>query len=222
MGSTEWKKKARGEDWHPGENLSVSIGQGFVLATPLQLAISYLAIGNNGKVVQPYIIKNIRSPEGKMLKETSPHIVRDLSSGETPLIDSDSFDTVKEGLRRVVNGERGTARGKVRLKGVEIAGKTGTAQVRGWSASEIYAKCDNRPIHLRHHGWFVGYAPADNPEIVVAALAEHSCSGSGGAGPIVRAIMHAYFKKYRPDLNVEIPNQTLIEKRVPNPEPEQE
>ena len=69
-----------------------------------------------------------------------------------------------------------------------------------WSASEIYGKCEARPINHRHHGWFVAYAPADNPEIVVAALAEHSCHGSTGAGPMVRDTMRAYFDKYHPDV----------------------
>jgi penicillin-binding protein 2 len=99
-------------------------------------------------------------------------------------------------------GDRGTAR-SVRVPGVQIAGKTGTAQVMNFSAAEIYAKCDNRPIHQRHHGWFAGWAPADDPEIVVVALAEHSCSGSKGAGPLVHAVMEAYFKKYHPEMIAE-------------------
>lgn len=211
MPSTEWKQKARNEDWHPGENLSVAIGQGFVQATPLQLAIAYLAIGTEGKVVKPFLVKRILSPNGEVLKEEQPQVVRDLSQpvGDSPaLIDKAHFAPVKEGLRLVVNGPRGTARSKVRLDGVEIAGKTGTAQVRGFSAAEIFAKCENRPIHMRHHGWFVGYAPADNPEIVVAVIAEHSCSGSGGAGTLVRSIMQRYFQKYHPEFNVQIPKVT--------------
>jgi penicillin-binding protein 2 len=228
MPSTEWKRKARNEDWHPGENLSVAIGQGFVQATPLQLAVAYLAIGTEGKIVRPYLVKRILSPNGDIIKETQPQIVRDLTQPQgdkPPLIDKAHFAPVKEGLRRVVNGERGTARARVRLEGVEIAGKTGTAQVRGFSASEIYAKCENRPIHMRHHGWFVGYAPADNPEVVVAVLAEHSCSGSGGAGPLVRSIMYQYFKKYHPELNVQIPTKTAAvtppsnAHRISEPEP---
>jgi penicillin-binding protein 2 len=213
MPSTEWKRKARNEDWHPGENLSVAIGQGFVQATPLQMAIAYLAIGTEGKVIKPYLVKRILSPNGDIIKEVSPQIVRDLTQPQgdnPPLIDKAHFAPVKEGLRRVVNGERGTARTRVRLEGIEIAGKTGTAQVRGFSASEIYAKCDTRPIHMRHHGWFIGYAPANNPEVVVAVLAEHSCSGSGGAGPLVRSIMYQYFKKYHPELNVQIPKSSSV------------
>lgn len=207
MPSTEWKQKARNEEWHPGENLSVAIGQGFVQANPLQMAIAYLAIGTEGRVVQPFLVKKVLSPKGEVIKENQPKLVRHLSdpNSKSPLIDPINYAPVKEGMRLVVNGSRGTARSRVRLEGVEIAGKTGTAQVRGFSASEIFAKCEARPIHMRHHGWFVGYAPADKPEIVVAVLAEHSCSGSGGAGPVVRRIMLNYFNKYHPDLNVRIP-----------------
>jgi penicillin-binding protein 2 len=208
MPSSEWKKKARNEDWHPGENLSVAIGQGFVQATPLQMAMAYLAVGSEGLVVKPHLVKKILSPQGHTVKEVQPQIIRKLSEGgedSPPLIDKAHFEPVKEGLRLVVNGARGTARSRVKLDGVEIAGKTGTAQVRGFSATEIFAKCENRPIHMRHHGWFVGYAPAKDPEIVVAVLAEHSCSGSGGAGPLARSIFHKYFQKYHPHLNVQIP-----------------
>lgn len=225
MPSTEWKRLSRGEDWHPGENLSVAIGQGFTQATPLQLAISYLAIGTEGKVVQPFLIKKVLSPTGELIKETQPKVVRDLSdtSKGEPLINPEHYKPIKEGLRLVVNGPRGTARGRVRLDGVEIAGKTGTAQVRGWAASEIFGKCENRPKHMRHHGWFVGYAPADKPEIVVAALAEHSCSGSGGAGPVVRAIMKKYFEKYHPEMNVSVPVAAYVDRATPSePEPVEE
>ena len=110
-------------------------------------------------------------------------------------------------MRRVVQGERGTAR-SLRIPGIEIAGKTGTSQVMGFSADQIYNKCENQPINKRHHGWFVGWAPADNPEITVAALAEHSCHGGSGAGPVVKEIIRAYFEKYHPELLVQPPKPT--------------
>jgi penicillin-binding protein 2 len=202
MPNSAWKKQALGEEWQPGENLSNAIGQGFVQATPLQLAVGYLAIGLEGKVVKPFVIKKIVDLDGKTVRETKEQIVRDLAEKQPNGIhvDKSTFAVVKEGLRRVVNGSRGTARGTVRIPGIEIAGKTGTAQVRGFAASDIYSKCENRPVQQRHHGWFVGFAPYDKPEIVVAALAEHSCHGASGAGPTVRAIMAAYFQKYHPDM----------------------
>lgn len=200
MPNSAWKKQALGQEWQPGENLSNAIGQGFVQATPIQLAVAYLSIGTEGKVVRPFVIKSVNSLDGKVIRETQPKILRDLKqTQETGIkISESTFKTVKEGLRRVVQGSRGTAK-PVRIPGFEIAGKTGTAQVRGFAANDIYSKCENRPLDQRHHGWFVGFAPADNPEIVVAALAEHSCHGASGAGPVVREIMKAYFMKHYPE-----------------------
>lgn len=199
--TSEWKLKKLGEEWQPGENLSNAIGQGFVLVTPLQMAMAYNAIALDGKVMRPYLIKKILDNESKVLQEFEPKMLRDATKenefGVT--ISAEHFRTVREGMRRVVHGERGTARGS-RLAGVEMAGKTGTTQVRSWSADEIYARCDARPIFQRHHGWFVGFAPAQNPEITVAVLAQHACSGSRGGAPVVHDVMKAYFEKYHPEM----------------------
>jgi len=102
-------------------------------------------------------------------------------------------------MRRVANGEHGTAH-FWKVPGVPMAGKTGTVQVMNFSADQIYGNCFARPIQMRHHGWFVAFAPADNPEITVAVLAEHSCHGGSGAAPIVRDIVQAYFQKYHPEV----------------------
>lgn len=204
MPDSKWKIDNMREEWQPGENLSNAIGQGFVLSTPIQMAVAYNTLAREGKVVKPYIVQKILDGNGEVVKENQPEIVRDLlqpKDGE-PVYHQQNFKVVKEGMRRVVMGERGTAR-SVRIPGIEIAGKTGTAQVMNFSAAEIYNKCENRPMHQRHHGWFAGWAPADNPEIIVVALAEHSCSGSKGAAPLVREVMAAYFNKYHPELIAE-------------------
>lgn len=199
MPSAEWKQETIGEEWQPGENLSVAIGQGFTLTTPLQMAVAYNAIGTNGKVVKPFVIKKILSNENTVVKEFEPQVARDLGAPDGDFhIKPEVFKTVKEGLRMVVNGERGTARG-YKLPFVEMAGKTGTSQVMSFSADQIYVKCETRPKHQRHHGWFIGYAPADNPEIAFGILAEHSCHGSTGAAPVAREIVRAYITKYHPE-----------------------
>lgn len=197
----EWKEAALGEAWQPGENLSNAIGQGFILSTALQMAVAYNAIGLEGPVMKPFIVRKVIDTQNNVIQEFEPEIVRDTSkpNAEGLVIDKENFRVVKEGMRRVVNGSAGTARGS-KLPGVEAAGKTGTTQVRSWSADEVYKKCDSRPINLRHHGWFVGFAPWDDPKITVAVLAQHSCSGSRGAAPIAKDIMLAYFKKYHPEL----------------------
>ncbi|AHZ84974.1 Peptidoglycan D,D-transpeptidase MrdA [Bdellovibrio bacteriovorus] len=201
MPNSAWKKSTVGEEWQPGENLSTAIGQGFVNVTPLSMAIAYNAIGTEGKVVKPFLLRKIIDQDGKVLRENFPQVVRDLQQTQPNgvHISAETFKTVKEGMRRVANGERGTAK-RYKVPGVQMAGKTGTAQVMGFSADQIYAKCESRPIHMRHHGWFIAFAPADNPEITIAALAEHSCHGSSGAAPIVRDIVEAYFMKYHPEV----------------------
>lgn len=201
MPSSEWKKAALGEEWQPGENLSVAVGQGFVASSPLQMLVGYNAIATSGKVVRPFVIKKIVDKDGKVLRESTPTVVRNLQlTQENGIkISAESFKVVQDALYRVVQGDRGTARG-LRIPGVTISGKTGTAQVMSFSADQIYSKCENRPIHQRHHGWFIGWAPAENPEITVVGLAEHACHGSSGAGPLVKETIRAYFQKYHPEM----------------------
>jgi penicillin-binding protein 2 len=204
MPSAAWKKAAMGEEWQPGENLSNAIGQGFVQATPLQMAVAYNTIGLEGKMYRPFIIKRVVDNDGKVIRETQSKLVKDLTETQANgiHIDASTFKVVKEGLRRVTNGSRGTAK-YLKIPGVELAGKTGTSQVMGFSADQIYQPCMSRPIQQRHHGWFVAWAPADKPEITVAAIAEHSCHGNTGAGPVVRDVIRAYFEKYHPEIIAE-------------------
>ncbi len=202
--NSAWKKSIRGEEWQPGENLSTAIGQGYVTVTPLQLAVAYNTIATEGKVVKPYIIKKIVDHDGNILLEKSPEVVRDITLTQPNgyKIDVETFKIVKEGMRRVANGAHGTAR-SLKIPGVQMAGKTGTAQVMSFSADQIYKLCESRPIHMRHHGWYVAWAPWDKPEIIVAVLAQHSCHGNPGAAPIARDVIEAYFKKYHPDIIAE-------------------
>lgn len=214
MPDTHWKIENRGEEWQPGENLSNAIGQGFILTTPLQMALAYSAIATHGKLAKPRLIRKMIDSQGAVLSKTQPEWAKDLglknlekapektatppTSFENLKISKSTFDEVKEGMRLVANGKKGTAR-YWKIPGVEIAGKTGTGQLLSFSADQIYSECKERPIHQRHHGWFVGYAPADNPVLTVAVLAEHSCSGSSGAAPIVRDVLKAYLEKHYPE-----------------------
>lgn len=199
--SSEWKLKTFGEPWQPGENLSNAIGQGFILSTPLQLALVYSGIAVSGPIYQPFVLKRIIDTNGVVVKENEPQIKIDPSIPKNTdvVIDKKNYEIVREGLRRVANGERGTAKWH-KIPGVELAGKSGTSQLFQLTQDQLYAKCKDRPLQQRHHGWFVGYAPADKPLITVSVLAEHSCSGSGGAAPVVRDVIQAYLAKYHPDL----------------------
>jgi penicillin-binding protein 2 len=215
MPNSEWKKANFGEEWQPGENLSTAIGQAYVNVTPIQMAVAYNAIGTEGKVVKPFVIRKVIDQEGKVLKENFPQVVRDLTETQKTGVKilPANFKVVKEAMRRVANGDRGTAKWW-KVPGVPMAGKTGTAQVMNFSADQIYASCMARPVQMRHHGWFVAWAPADNPEITVAVLAEHSCHGNTGAAPIVRDIVQAYFQKYHPDVIEEGLKEMKIKKTV--------
>ncbi len=220
---SQWKKNTYGEEWQSGENLTTAIGQGFVNTTLLQLTLGYNAIGTEGKVYKPFVVKKIIDQEGKTLSEFLPTLVRDASqkSASGFHIDKSTFKIVKEGMHRVANSDRGTAR-HWKIPGVEMAGKTGTAQVQNFSADQIYVKCETRPVKMRHHGWYVAYAPADNPEITVGVFAEHGCHGSTGGAPIVRDVILAYFKKYHPDIiakGLEMSKNKSKKTAAPIPEP---
>ncbi|MDZ4662261.1 MAG: penicillin-binding protein 2 [Pseudomonadota bacterium] len=197
-----WKKSAIGEEWQLGETLSNSIGQGFVLSTPIQMAMAYATIANEGPMYRPFIVKKITDYQNHTIQEFQPTLISDLSVKQDNqlFIDKETFKTVKKGLWQVANGENGTARWW-KIPGVEISGKTGTGQLYSFASSEAaYADCASKPLNQRHHGWFIGYAPPVNPEITVAILAEHSCHGSTGAAPIVRDVIKAYFEKYHPEM----------------------
>ncbi len=213
--SSEWKLKKLGEEWQPGENLSSAIGQGYVLVTALQMAMAYNAIGLEGQVWKPFLIKKILNQDSETVQEFAPILLRDATKSNEfgVTISPETFKTVKEGMRRVVSGGGGTARGS-KLLGIEMAGKTGTTQVRSFSADEIYKRCDSRPIFQRHHGWFVAFAPYENPEITIAVLAQHACSGAGGGAPVVHDIMQAYFEKYHPDM-VKAAQERLVKAKAP-------
>jgi penicillin-binding protein 2 len=182
-----WKQKRTGIPWQKGETLSVAIGQGFNLATPLQMAVLAAAVGNGGKRYQPMILDRIQSADGEIIQKNEPRLTGKLPI--TPL----NLERVKLGLWKVVNGENGTARGS-RLADIDISGKTGTSQVVSRKEGETLAE-EDMPIHLRAHAWFVAYAPSEKPTIAVAVVVEHGEHGSGAAAPIAREMIKTYLRK---------------------------
>ena len=189
--TSKWKEKTFKEKWQAGEDLVHAIGQGYLLTTPLQTAVAYNAIATGGKIVKPYIVQSIIDSKNKILNHFSSKTLNDLSKS----IDSEHFETVTKAMTQVLHGAKGTARWW-KLKDHLTAGKTGTSQVRSFNRENLYKDCRKKPLQDRNHGWFAAFAPANNPEITVAVLTEHSCSGSSGSAPIVRDILKAYFKKY--------------------------
>jgi penicillin-binding protein 2 len=198
---SEWKKRTLGEEWQPGENLSVTIGQGFIATTPLQLLMAYSAIGTNGMVYLPYIVSKIQDADGQVRREFTPKLIRDAQKKDFPgdvSISPQTFDVVKRGLGDVFSGAGGTGKA-YRIPGLPMAGKTGTAQLYQIAADKIYKHCENMEIRQRHNGWMVAFAPIEQPRIAIVVHAEHACHGTA-AGPILHDLMLAYFKKYAPEL----------------------
>ncbi len=195
--TTEWAK-TRPEAWQKGEDLSYAIGQGAVNTTLLQLARGYLSIASKGKVIEPIMVKEILDDKGLTVKSFTPKLIENLTSKDSLGMKKRDFESVIEGLIKVAHGERGTARYRSSKKFL-MGGKTGTAQVRSFRSDDIYSKCEERPETDRHHGFFVGFAPAENPEIIVAGLALHACHGASGAAPMVVDLLTAYMKKHHPE-----------------------
>jgi penicillin-binding protein 2 len=168
-----WSLKTRKAPWYPGETISVSIGQGPVLMTPLQMAELTAIIANGGYKVTPHLIKDAALPP-------PPHVA----------LDPKALEVVRQGMWAVVNEPGGTAY-RSQVPGADIAGKTGTVQVIG-QAQRTDAKA--LPFKYRDHAWFTSFAPVNDPKIVVTVFAEHGGSGSHTAAPIAQALYAKYLK----------------------------
>lgn len=180
-----WKMKRYQKKWQEGETLSVAIGQGFDLVTPLQICLMTATIANGGTQYLPQVIEKITNPEGDVLKSFEAVVVGDLG------LDKAFLGLIRDGMEEVVQGRRGTAR-KVRIKGLTIGGKTGTAQVVRLKQYKHLKEADI-PYKYRDHAWFTCYAPAEDPEIAITVLVEHGLHGGSGAGPVAKALMETYF-----------------------------
>jgi penicillin-binding protein 2 len=186
--TSAWKERRFGEVWIKGETVSAAIGQGFNLATPLQLTVAFAAIANGGKLVKPRLVLQTEDWNGNLTLGPPPEL-----HGTVP-VSPEHLARVREALTAVVHEQGGTG-GRVRVPGVLAAGKTGTAQVVAIEHTEGLEE-DEVTIRHRDHAWFVGYAPADAPEIAVAALVEHGGHGGSAAGPIVQRVFARYFEKH--------------------------
>jgi penicillin-binding protein 2 len=183
-----WKEQRFHEPWVEGETLSIAIGQGFNLWTPIQLAMTYTAIANGGKAMRPYLLERLESPHGEVQRAGVPR-----PRGEVP-ISRATLDRVRAALRDVVQNPRGTGWAMRRLPGgVEAAGKTGTAQVVSLRP-DAPADEEEIPERERDHAWFVTYVPAEQPEILVAVLIEHGGHGGSAAAPVARRVVETWLE----------------------------
>ena len=182
MPTKKWKQGVTGEKWTLGETVIASIGQGYMLTTPLQLAVMTARLAK-GREITPHLLD-----DGEEAKPA-----RDLG------ISNASLAIVRRGMKAVVSGKQGTARrSQLDLAGIDMAGKTGTVQVRRITADErARGIIDNidRPWKFRDHALFVGYAPVDKPEYAIVVVVEHGGSGSTAAAPIARDVMTYLFEQ---------------------------
>ncbi|QFU76931.1 penicillin-binding protein 2 [Halioglobus maricola] len=176
--STRWKRDALGQPWYPGETISASIGQGYMLTTPMQLAAATSVLASKGERRIPRFLHSIN---GEVLEapELQPLVAKE-----------ENWAAVYDGMLEVVHGKKGTA--KYLAKGIRynMAGKTGTAQVIGIAQGEVYDEDEVNERH-RHHGLFIAFAPAEAPTIAVAIIVENG-GGSSAATPIARKVIDTW------------------------------
>ena len=176
--SNEWKKRTYGNKWFAGDTVNLSIGQGFISSTPIGMTLFYMALLNNGKIYQPFLVSEIRNPiDNSIVFKNNGKMLRDIP------LKSSTLEAIKQGLRAVV--KTGTASRILNLPDLpEIAGKTGTAQTR------------RRGLSKSNHAWFIGYGPYNAPveqQVLVTVFVEFGVGGSVGAAPIAKEVFKAAF-----------------------------
>ncbi len=181
-----WKLKRYGIPWQQGETLSCAIGQSYVLVTPLQAACMISAVFNGGMLYQPKVVKNVSNKEGSTF-EVSPEVHNKIN------ISSKNLELVKNALVAVVNEPHGTA-SIARIKGINVAGKTGTAQVINMDTVNVLHPEGEIPDKYQDHAWFVAIAPAEAPKIAVAVLMEHGGHGGSASAPVATEIIKKHLK----------------------------
>lgn len=182
----KWKLNKFSKSWKMGETISVSIGQGFMLVTPIQLLNVYCALANKGTFYVPRIVERIETAEGQIIEEFNPEIKSHIP------VSKKNIEILKKALWGAVNENQGTG-WALKRKEEDVCGKTGTAQVIGLPEDDIVKKKET-PYKLRDHALFVCFAPYKNPEIAVVVVVEHGGHGGSEAAPIARKIIDGYFE----------------------------
>ena len=183
--TAQWKLRRIGVPWQGGETISVAIGQGFTLVTPIQMVTLISAVANGGMRYRPLVVSRIVSSDGSTIKRCVPEPL-----GKVPASDR-TLQIITEGLIDAVNKRSGTG-WIARVAGINVAGKTGTAQVVRKRDDEGERSHASVPVRFKDHAWFVAFAPAKEPRIAVAVLLEHAGHGATAAGPIAREMIKTY------------------------------
>lgn len=179
-----WKLKRFKVPWQGGETLSIAIGQGFNLVTPLQMASLAATVGNGGKRFKPYVIEKIQTADGEIVEKNGP--------AEIGVVDMrpETLSLVRQALKDVVNDPKGTAY-RSRIDGLPFSGKTGTAQVVSMPKGGELSP-EEMELLPKDHAWFISYAPSESPTIAIAVIIEHGEHGSSAAAPVASAMIKAY------------------------------
>jgi penicillin-binding protein 2 len=181
----KWKRLNYAETWVTGDTYNMSIGQGYLLATPMQMANATAAVANHGFLYRPQLVERVTDSAGKVVRTLEPDLIR-----EVP-VNAANLDTVREGMYGAVNWPNGTAT-RVKVPGVIIAGKTGTAEYFRDDDHDFKADRDQKG-NLPTHAWFTSFAPYVDPEIVVTVFIANGGEGSSAAAPVATRILQAYF-----------------------------
>jgi len=192
--SRDWKKINKDEPWYRGETLITGIGQGFMTASPLQLALATAAIANKGQLLVPQVLMHSQSKNGDLFED------QNLKSKQIPIKDINNWELIIEAMKQTVYGKFGTAKRLNNKLKYSLAGKTGTAQVFGLDPEEEYIAEDIEE-KLRDHALFTGFAPIEDPQVAIAIIVENAGSGSSKAAPLARELLDEYFIKNPVELN---------------------
>lgn len=192
MPTRDWKQKKYKRPWVQGDTISVGIGQGYWIATPLQVAKALAVLVNNGKVNTPHLMKYIEGDKIEPYKD--PLLYEDINEPKQQY-----WELAKRGLYNVVNASNGTGRKPFIGTNYHVAGKSGTAQVFSLKENQTY-NAGNLVKELHDHAWFVGFAPYENPKMVVAVILENAGGGGSNAGPVVRSVMDYYLNERLPQV----------------------
>ena len=184
MPTRDWKMSRHKTPWYKGDTIPVGIGQGYWTATPMQIAKATSVLVNEGEVIAPHLLKaTIENGNDFEEQQTTEYVTYPPIKN----VPKKYWDMAKEGMRRVNHGTRGTARRSFYKMNYETAGKSGTAQVFGLGENEEY-NADEIAEHLRDHALFTGFAPFDDPKVVVTVVLENAGGGSSNGAPVVRKI----------------------------------
>ncbi|MGZ4809780.1 MAG: penicillin-binding protein 2, partial [Thermoanaerobaculia bacterium] len=185
--STAWAEQKQHRKWYPSETISVAIGQGPLIVTPVQVANMMASIANGGKVYRPHVVRSIEhtTPDGKSQRlKVASQVIHQVK------LSPDALQTVRQGLWRVVNEDGGTG-SNARIEGLDVSGKTGTVQV---IAQHGWVKAAGLPFRERDHAWFASFAPRDNPQMVVVVFVEHGGHGGVDAAPLAKLLYESRFR----------------------------